>query len=243
MLGVGRGEEDVAKGRYLCQYCTSSFYWKSHLKIKGSYWQVCGVWHCHRHIQWHLHYFWLSLPASRARQSLTHVRSFYHLLVLVTWHTLHILKMNILQRTIAIIQICITLFCILGIINACLNSCFRTVLHLSDLSEQLRGTGKAVIDYFRSDYRSFSYWEFDVKRYINSQPDKEEAADTVLKASLPFLKSDECERVWKNNSPISLMTWRMNVCKAEVGDSIFDSSQIELLAHISDTLYLRWMGQ
>ena len=28
-----------------------------------------------------------------------------------------------------------------------------------------------------------------------SQPDKEEAAGTVLKASLPFLKSDECERV------------------------------------------------
>jgi len=30
---------------------------------------------------------------------------------------------------------------------------------------------------------------------MNSQPDKEEAADTVLKASFPFLKSDECERV------------------------------------------------
>ena len=29
---------------------------------------------------------------------------------------------------------------------------------------------------------------------MNSQPDKEEAADNVL-ASLPFLKSDECERV------------------------------------------------
>ena len=28
-----------------------------------------------------------------------------------------------------------------------------------------------------------------------SQPDKEEAAGTVLKASLPFLKVDECERV------------------------------------------------
>lgn len=86
-------------------------------------------------------------------------------------------------------------FCIIGIIYACLNSCFRTVLHLSDLSEQLRGTGKAVIDYFRSDYRSFSYWEFDVKRYINSQPDKEEIADLVLNASFPFLIADECERV------------------------------------------------
>ena len=30
---------------------------------------------------------------------------------------------------------------------------------------------------------------------MNSQPDKEEAAGTVLKASLPFLKSDENERV------------------------------------------------
>ena len=30
---------------------------------------------------------------------------------------------------------------------------------------------------------------------MNSQPDKEEAADTVLNASLPFLKSDEHERV------------------------------------------------
>jgi len=30
---------------------------------------------------------------------------------------------------------------------------------------------------------------------MNSQPDKEEAADNVLNASLPFLKSDERERV------------------------------------------------
>ena len=30
---------------------------------------------------------------------------------------------------------------------------------------------------------------------MNSQPDKEEAAGTVLKAALPFLKSDECERI------------------------------------------------
>jgi hypothetical protein len=30
---------------------------------------------------------------------------------------------------------------------------------------------------------------------MNSQPDKEKAAGTVLNASLPFLKSDECERV------------------------------------------------
>ena len=30
---------------------------------------------------------------------------------------------------------------------------------------------------------------------MNSQPDKDEAAGTVLNASLPFLKSDEHERV------------------------------------------------
>jgi len=30
---------------------------------------------------------------------------------------------------------------------------------------------------------------------MNGQPDKEEAVGTVLKASLPFLKSDENERV------------------------------------------------
>jgi len=30
---------------------------------------------------------------------------------------------------------------------------------------------------------------------MNGQPDKEKAADTVLKTSLPFLKSDEYERV------------------------------------------------
>lgn len=44
--------------------------------------------------------------------------------------------------------------------------------------------------------RSFTYrLEGDIKRYMNSQPDKEEAAETALKASLPFLKSDECDRV------------------------------------------------
>ena len=53
-----------------------------------------------------------------------------------------------------------------------------------------------MIDYVHSGYRSFSYrQECDVRRYMNSQPDKDEVADTVLKTSLPFLKSDECERV------------------------------------------------
>ena len=68
--------------------------------------------------------------------------------------------------------------------------------YLSTLSELLRGAVKAVIDYIQSGYRSFSYrQECDVKRYMNSQPDKENAASTVLNASLPFLKSNECERV------------------------------------------------
>ena len=68
--------------------------------------------------------------------------------------------------------------------------------YLSTLSELLRGAVKAVVDYIQSGYRSFSYrQECDVKRYMNSQPDKEKAAGTVLNASLPFLKSDECERV------------------------------------------------
>jgi len=44
--------------------------------------------------------------------------------------------------------------------------------------------------------RSFTYrLEGDIKRYMNGQPDKEEAAGTVYNASLPFLKVDECERV------------------------------------------------
>ena len=63
-------------------------------------------------------------------------------------------------------------------------------------SELLRGAVRAVIDYIQSGYRSFSYrQECDVKRYMNSQPDKDEAACTVLNASLPFLESDECDRV------------------------------------------------
>ena len=68
--------------------------------------------------------------------------------------------------------------------------------YLSTLSELLRAAVKAVLDYVQDGYRSFSYsQECDVKRYMNSQPDKEEAADTVLKASLPILKSNECEKV------------------------------------------------
>ena len=68
--------------------------------------------------------------------------------------------------------------------------------YLSTLSELLRAAVRAVFDYIQDDYRSFSYrQECDVKRYMNSQSDKEEAAGTVFKASLPFLKSDECEKV------------------------------------------------
>jgi hypothetical protein len=96
-----------------------------------------------------------------------------------------------------IIQICVTHFCIIGIISACHNcSCFPNGSLSVYLPELLRGAVKAVVDYIQSGYRSFSYrQECDVKRYMNSQPDKEEAAGTVLKASLPFLKSDENERV------------------------------------------------
>ena len=68
--------------------------------------------------------------------------------------------------------------------------------YLSTLSELLRAAVKAVLDYVQDGYRSFSYrQECDVKRYMNSQSDKEAAAGTVLKASLPILKSDECEKV------------------------------------------------
>ena len=72
----------------------------------------------------------------------------------------------------------------------------RLGYYLSTLSELLRGAVKAVIDYVQSGYRSFSYrQECDVKRYMNGQPDKDEAANIVLNASRPFLKADESERV------------------------------------------------
>ena len=68
--------------------------------------------------------------------------------------------------------------------------------YLSTLSELLRGAVKAVIDYVQAGYRSFSYrQDCDVRRYMNGQTDKDEAANAVLNASRPFLKADECERV------------------------------------------------
>lgn len=68
--------------------------------------------------------------------------------------------------------------------------------YLSTLSELLRDAVKAVFDYIQSGYRSFRYrQEGDVRRYMNSQSDKEVAAGTILNASLPFLKSYECEKV------------------------------------------------
>ena len=68
--------------------------------------------------------------------------------------------------------------------------------YLSTLSELLRGAVKAVIDYVQAGYRSFSYrQEGDIRRYMNGQPDKDKAANTVLNASRPFLKADESERV------------------------------------------------
>ena len=69
-------------------------------------------------------------------------------------------------------------------------------LFVTPFQDCLRSAVKAVIDYVQSGYSSFTYRQKgDIKRYMNSQPDKEEAADTVLNASLPFLKSDEHERV------------------------------------------------
>ena len=96
-----------------------------------------------------------------------------------------------------IIQICVTHFCIIGIISACHNcSSFPNGSLSVYLPELLRGAVKAVIDYVQSGYRSFSYrQEGDVRRYMNGQPDKDKAANTVLNASRPFLKADECERV------------------------------------------------
>ncbi|MBQ8968612.1 MAG: hypothetical protein IJV44_05145 [Prevotella sp.] len=68
--------------------------------------------------------------------------------------------------------------------------------YLNTLSELLRGAVKAVIDYVQLGYRCFNNrQEGDVRRYMNSQPDKEEAANMVLCASQPFLKADESERV------------------------------------------------
>ena len=68
--------------------------------------------------------------------------------------------------------------------------------YLSTLSELLRGAVRAVFDYVQAGYRSFSYrQECDVKRYMNGQPDKDEAANIVLNASRFFLKADESERV------------------------------------------------
>ena len=68
--------------------------------------------------------------------------------------------------------------------------------YLSTLSELLRGAVKAVIDYVQAGYRSFSYrQDCDVRRYMNGQTDKDEAAITVLNASRPFLKANECECV------------------------------------------------
>ena len=96
-----------------------------------------------------------------------------------------------------IIQICVTHFCIIGIISACHNcSCFPNGSLSVYLPELLRGAVKAVVDYIQSGYRNFTYrQEGDIKRYMNGQPDKEESAGTVYNASLPFLKVDECERV------------------------------------------------
>ena len=75
-------------------------------------------------------------------------------------------------------------------------SCFPNSYLSVYLSELLRGAVRAVIDYVQSGYRSFTFrQEGDIKRYMNGQPDKEKAAETVYNASLPFLNREECERV------------------------------------------------
>ena len=96
-----------------------------------------------------------------------------------------------------IIQICVTHFCVIGIISACHNCSYFPNSYLSVyLSELLRGAVRAVNDYVQSGYRSFTFrQECNVKRYMNSQPDKEKAEETVYNASLPFLNREECERV------------------------------------------------
>lgn len=66
--------------------------------------------------------------------------------------------------------------------------------YLSTLSELLRAAVRAVLDYVQSGSRSFTFrQEGDIKRYMNSQPDK--AAEEVFNASRPFLKAEESERV------------------------------------------------
>jgi hypothetical protein len=104
-----------------------------------------------------------------------------------------------------IIQICVTHFCVIGIISACHNcSCFPNSYLSVYLSELLRGAVRAVIDYVQSGYRSFTFRQVgDIKRYMNGQPDKEKAAETVYNASLPFLNREECERVKGQLSAIS----------------------------------------
>ena len=62
--------------------------------------------------------------------------------------------------------------------------------YLSTLSELLRGAVKAVIEFVESGSRSFTFFQKgDIKRYMNGQLDKEEAAGTVYNASPPFSES------------------------------------------------------
>ena len=105
----------------------------------------------------------------------------------------------------SIIQICVTHFCIIGVVSACHNcSCFPNGSLSVYLPELLRGAVRAVIDYVQSGYRSFTFrQEGDIKRYMNGQPDKEKVAETVYNASLPFLNREECERVKGQLSAIS----------------------------------------
>ena len=91
-------------------------------------------------------------------------------------------------RNLGIIQICVTHFCIIGIISACHNcSCFPNGSLSVYLPELLRGAVKAVIDYVQAGYRSFTYrQECDVKRYMNSQPDQDELIDYAIRSGAPL---------------------------------------------------------
>ena len=88
--------------------------------------------------------------------------------------------------------------------DACLSkNVMLLFLSWQEMTEQ-REQNDACVDYVQSGYRNFTYrQEGDIKRYMNGQPDKEEAAGTVYKASLPFLKSDERERVKSQLSDIA----------------------------------------
>lgn len=72
----------------------------------------------------------------------------------------------------------------------------RLHFYLNHLSELLRKAVLAVVNYVHARHPSFSYrQEGEVKRYLNSQTDKKQGAQTILAYSLPFLNADDCKKV------------------------------------------------